>query len=284
MAETPMLTRRQFLGLGVGTAALGGGAYLYTRFIEPNQVSIERLSLKIPRLDPAFDGFKIVHISDLHIDEWMTEARLARALAPIHSEKPDVIAMTGDFVYRSDKTLSFALPEALLRLAAPEGVFAVLGNHDHWIDPDYVRRLLKQGGVQELRNSVQTIRRGDAHLQMAGVDDIWEEQDDLERVIDRLDETSVCILLAHEPDFADTSAPTGRFDLQLSGHSHGGQVRLPFLGAPVLPEFGKKYPHGLYQIANMYQYTNRGLGMLPPRVRLFCPPEITVITLRASTE
>jgi predicted MPP superfamily phosphohydrolase len=88
------------------------------------------------------------------------------------------------------------------------------------------------------------------------------------------------VLLAHEPDFADTSAATGRFALQISGHSHGGQVRLPFMRL-VLPQLGEKYPMGLYQVGGMYQYTNRGLGMVSPRVRFNCRPEITILTLQA---
>jgi predicted MPP superfamily phosphohydrolase len=102
-------------------------------------------------------------------------------------------------------------------------------------------------------------------------------------VIDQLPADGAALLLAHEPDFADTSAATGRFDLQLSGHSHGGQVRVPLVGAPRLPPLGRKYPIGVYQVGSMLQYTSRGVGMIPPRVRFCCRPEIALLTLAAQT-
>ena len=98
----------------------------------------------------------------------------------------------------------------------------------------------------------------------------------------RLPRTGAALLLAHEPDFADITPPPGRFDLQLSGHSHGGQVVIPFLGPPTLPEIGEKYPSGRYQVGGMIQYTNRGVGMVRPHVRLNCRPEITLLTLHAA--
>jgi hypothetical protein len=120
-------------------------------------------------------------------------------------------------------------------------------------------------------------------LHLAGVDDVWESQDRLDLVLEALPDAGAAILLAHEPDFADVSAAAGRFDLQLSGHSHGGQVIFPLRGPLVLPRYARKYPIGLYQVGGMLQYTNRGLGMIPPRVRFNCRPEVTVFTLRCET-
>jgi predicted MPP superfamily phosphohydrolase len=110
---------------------------------------------------------------------------------------------------------------------------------------------------------------------------VYVGQNRIEKVLEKLPEQGCAILMVHEPDFADESAATGRFDLQISGHSHGGQVNLPLLGAPVLPRFGRKYPQGLYQVGSMYQYTNRGVGMTPPYIRINCRPEITVFTLES---
>jgi len=159
----------------------------------------------------------------------------------------------------------------------------VLGNHDHWSGADAIRGLLRQAGVHELRNTALTLRRGAAQLHIAGVDSYWERQDRLEAVLATLPADGAAVLLAHEPDYADISAASGRFDLQLSGHTHGGQVVIPFLGPPVLPHLGKKYPAGRYQVGSMIQYTNRGLGVIPPRLRFNCRPEITVITLAAAS-
>jgi predicted MPP superfamily phosphohydrolase len=129
---------------------------------------------------------------------------------------------------------------------------------------------------------VHTLERGGSLLHIAGVDDVWERQDRLDLVLDRLPAEGGAILLAHEPDFADTSAATGRFDLQISGHSHGGQVIAPFAGPLRLPHLGRKYPLGLYRVGDMLQYTNRGVGMVYPYVRFNCRPEITLFTLRAA--
>jgi len=107
-------------------------------------------------------------------------------------------------------------------------------------------------------------------LHVAGVDDVWERQDRLDLVLKATPEAGAAILLAHEPDFADVSAATRRFDLQISGHSHGGQVIIPLRGPPLLPRYAKKYPMGLCQVGSMMQYTNRGVGMVPPRVRFNC--------------
>jgi predicted MPP superfamily phosphohydrolase len=130
-----------------------------------------------------------------------------------------------------------------------------------------------------LTNTVFTLKRGSENLHLCGVDDVWEGDVQLENVLNQLTDDSAAILLAHEPDFADTSAATGRFDLQVSGHSHGGQVVIPYYGPPILPLLGQKYPSGLYKVGEMFQYTNRGVGtgMLP--VRFNCPPEITLFIL-----
>jgi predicted MPP superfamily phosphohydrolase len=145
--------------------------------------------------------------------------------------------------------------------------------------------MLKQTGILELPNQVLDLERAGQHLWIAGVDDIWEGHDRLSRVIDRIgDRRGAAVLMAHEPDFADISRQSGRIDLQISGHSHGGQVVLPFIGAPILPRFGEKYPSGLYDLGGMFQYTNRGLGTVPPRIRFNCRPEITQFTLRALTD
>ncbi len=142
-----------------------------------------------------------------------------------------------------------------------------------------MRRTLAAGGVTELHNAVHTLRRDGASLHLCGVDSAYWGRDHLGSVLEKLPEKGAAVLLAHEPDLADRSAATGRFDLQLSGHSHGGQVRVPLLGPPLLPRLGRRYPSGLYKVKGMHLYTNRGLGN-HPRLRLNCRPEITLLTLR----
>ncbi|MEW5940331.1 MAG: metallophosphoesterase, partial [Chloroflexota bacterium] len=132
--------------------------------------------------------------------------------------------------------------------------------------------------------NVLTISRAPASLHICGVDSVYDGHDDLDQALSQLPPDASAILLCHEPDFADTSAATGRFDLQISGHSHGGQVIIPFHGPIKTPKHGHKYPLSLYRVGEMFQYTNRGVGMLFPYVRFNCRPEITVFTLEPGSE
>lgn len=245
----------------------------------PSQFELENLEVTIPGLDPAFDGYRLVQISDIHLGHWMTAERLHGLVGLVNAQQPDAIAITGDFVsYVLDGVLD-DLQAGLSHLRARDVVTAVMGNHDHWLDVSRVRRTLAQSSVVELQNEIYTLRRRQARLHIAGVDDIFVGANDLDAVLAQLPPDGPAILLAHEPDFADTSAATGRFALQLSGHSHGGQIVLPRFGPLRGPHF-KRYPNGRYQVGQMVQYTNRGVGTSIFRLRLNCKPEITVITLR----
>jgi predicted MPP superfamily phosphohydrolase len=238
------------------------------------------IELRLPRLAPEFDGYRVVQISDIHVDRWMNAERLAEIAALIHRKRPDLVVMTGDFITRNPRR--FAPELAVFRtLSPPDGIVTVMGNHDCATDPDLIRRVLHESGGLDISNGIHTIRRGDAALHVAGVDDIVRGNPRLDLVVERLPEDGAAILLVHEPDFADVSAATGRFDLQLSGHSHGGQVIIPFVGPPILPNEARKYPLGLYRVNGMFVYTNRGLGMVSPKIRFNCRPEITVFTLRS---
>lgn len=285
-------------------AALAGAGLYYAREIEPADVEVTSVSLVLPRLAPAFDGYRLALIGDIHADGWMTPGRLLHLAKLVNAEQPDLVAIAGDFAtyspFRSPAHCVPGLAAPLRRLRAPDGVFAVLGNHDHKVhlparlrhalysadgDPgrataETVRYTLARGGVRELGNAVHTLHRGGAVLHLCGVDSVHSGMDRLEKVLEQLPAEGAAVLLAHEPDFADTAAATGRFDLQLSGHSHGGQVHLPPFGATILPPLGRKYPDGPYEIGGMRLYTNRGLGS-HPRLRFSCRPEITVLTLRA---
>lgn len=281
------LSRRGFLKImlasALATTAAGVGASAYAFEVEPNWIEIAQRKLTLPRLDPAFDGYRIAQFSDIHMGTWMTQSRLESIVTLIHDQKPDLIVFTGDFVTHGRiDPLADALIPPLRSLKAPDGVLTILGNHDHWTDPDGVREMIHDSGMIDLNNRVRVLERGSAKLTLAGVDDFWERQSDLEGVLRQIPNEGAAILLAHEPDFADLSAASGRFDLQLSGHSHGGQVILPFIGAPILPRYAQKYPNGLYQVNGMMQYTNRGVGMIEPAVRFNCRPEISLFTLRSA--
>ena len=267
--------RRVLLGAALGVLLLGG--LVYVRKVEPEDVQVVPVSLVLPRLDAVFDGYRIAQISDIHADGWMTPGRVLSLVNFVNAEAPDLVAITGDFAtysrFRSLIRHASRLVAPLRRLQATDGVVAVLGNHDHKTDARTVRRVLAASGVIELHNAVLTLRRGGESLYLCGVDDLKEGAPRLDLALERLSEEGAAVLLAHEPDFADESVATGRFDLQLSGHSHGGQVGVPLLRYPFLPKLSRKYPTGLYRVGDMFLYTNRGLGA-HPRFRFNCRPEI----------
>ncbi|QIN80502.1 metallophosphoesterase [Rubrobacter marinus] len=273
------------LSLRTAGAALLAGAFLYARYVEPQWVAVRRLELTLPRLAPEFDGYRVVHMSDVHMDRWMTPGRLTEIVGLVNEQKPDLVAATGDFVTYSplSSTVPLAplLVEPLEGLRAPDGVVAVLGNHDHRAGAGRVRPHLRRAGIVELANEVRTVRRGPSALHVAGVDSLYMGRDRLGAVLDGLPGEGAAVLLAHEPAFALSSAATGRFDLQLSGHSHGGQVRFPILGAPIYPRHSRPYGDGLYETRGMYAYTSRGLGTVLSRLRANCRPEVSVLTLRS---
>lgn len=267
----------------LSVTAVGSAAGLgYAMGIEPRWIEVTRVSVSLPRLTQEFDGYRIVHISDLHMGDWITPAYLRGVVEMVNAEKADLIAITGDYVTRVYDDMAADLVPILNNLCSRDGVGWVLGNHDYWGGKGAgpVRYALEHCGMIDLNNKVHTIERGGAVLHIAGVDSARELMSRLDRVLAALPEEGAAILLAHEPDFADESAPTGRFDLQLSGHSHGGQVVIPLLGPPRLPPMGRKYPAGLYQVGEMALYTNRGIGMVGLPVRFLARPEITVLTLQ----
>jgi uncharacterized protein len=272
----PLLTRGRMLTL-LGLALTGAAAY--ARWVEPEWLKVRYVQVTIPRLPAAFHDYRIAHISDIHMGGWMTRERLLAAVELVNLIQPDLVAITGDFVDRHAGMLAADLAGPLHLLEPRDATVAVMGNHDYYSGVNGVRRVLRECGIIELANVVHTVRRGDDQLHIAGVDDVAERQASLDAVLDQLPADGPAVLLAHEPDFADVAAPTGRFDVQLSGHTHGGQLRLPGVGALVLPSYGKRYPAGRYQVGDMVQYTNRGLGMIKPYLRFNARPELTVVIL-----
>lgn len=236
------------------------GLILYSSLIEPNWIDINYLQLTLPHLAAEFDEYRIVQISDIHTDRWMNKERLSRIFRLVNEQQPDLVAITGDFATRNQQRFIPNLGATIGQLTPKDKTVAVLGNHDYWADPEAVKQVLEQSGIVNLDNTVYTFKRGTATLYIAGVDDILVGKDRLDLVLKQLPSNGAAILLAHEPDFADASAATERFDLQLSGHSHAGQIRLPFLKPFFLPRLSEKYYAGLYQVGKMILYTNRGIG------------------------
>jgi uncharacterized protein len=242
---------------------------------------LEEVEVIIPKLDPAFDGYRLANISDIHLGQWITPKHLHGVVKLINQEKPDSITITGDFVSYILEDFKNDLKAALMDLKPAEHSFAVLGNHDHWLGAEKIRNILTESEVIDVSNDVYTIKRDKAALHIAGVDSVMLGKHHLEQVLEKLPENGPAILLAHEPDFADISSTTGRFSLQISGHSHGGQFLIPGLGTFIRGPHFIKYPAGRYQVGDMIQYTSRGLGTNVFWIRINCPPEITMFTLKS---
>jgi len=283
------MSRRDFLkvikSIGVALFTTVAASYYGLEF-EPDWMDVTQVDIPLSRIPKAFDGFRIVQISDIHIGGWMNRQRLSEVVKLVRQQAPDLVVITGDFVigHSWSRALDFAaedLVAELSTLTSEHQVIGVMGNHDYWTDPVKVRETLSRCGILELSNDVHMIVKDGSGLCIAGVDDVSVGEDRLKDFYDRLPLDADSILLAHEPDYVDTAALAGRFGLQLSGHSHGGQVVVPFLGPPVLPHWGRKYPSGLYRVGEMWLYTNRGVGMTSPYVRFNCRPEITVLTLKS---
>jgi uncharacterized protein len=282
IAAMSPLSRRRFIKLVAAFAALPAGfvgARAYASRIEPWQLSVEQVEVRSPRVPLELDGLKIGQLSDLHLGGAIDAAFVKRAVATLNKHKPDIAVVTGDLIHVPG--IAAALVDALNDLRAPLGSYVTLGNHDHWHDAPVVAAALREAGHVVLQNERIAVSHGGAPLQLVGVDDVWERKNDLPRAIAGMSGDGPALLFVHEPDFADEAAALYPFIAQFSGHTHGGQVRLPFIGAPARAPFGKKYIMGAYDVNGVQLYVTRGIGMAVPYYRFMCPPEVTIATLRA---
>jgi predicted MPP superfamily phosphohydrolase len=282
----PPTTRRKFIRVAAtaGVAALAAD----TALIEPNHPRIVRQEIALRRWPARLEGFTIALLSDFHYDPYFSVHPLRAAIGIINDLHPALIVLTGDFVSvpyfgNRAKAASAAEPcaQLLQQMKAPYGLWAVMGNHDALTDPQRVTDSLRSVGIQVLDNRSVPIESNGARFWLSGVDDVLEGNADVDATLHSIPANESVVLLAHEPDYADYVA---RYpvDLQLSAHSHGGQVRVPFVGPLWLPGLGKRYVWGLYRIGGLTLYTNPGLGTVGAPVRMNCPPEITFLTLRRS--
>jgi len=232
-------------------------------------------------------------MSDFHYDEHFSVLPLRSAIDIVNPLQPDLVVLTGDFVtvpafkhyFKNAKKAAEAVEPCahlLGQLRARLGIFAILGNHDIGTDPHRITDNLQGRGIAVLRNRSISLEQGGQRLWLSGVDDVLERKSDMELALRGVPRDEPVVLLVHEPDCADRVA---RYpvDFQLSGHSHGGQVRIPLVGALYLPPLARKYPWGLRRIGPLTLYTNAGIGTIGMPVRFNCPPEITLFTLRAAT-
>jgi uncharacterized protein len=281
-------TRRQFLraAAATGTLAVVGDALL----LAPNRPRIVRQEVFLPRWPERLNGFTVAVLSDFHYDPYFSIHPLHAAIAMVNRLHPDLIALTGDFVsvpMVGDETKAAFAAEPCARLlrqmTAPHGLWAVMGNHDDATDPEHVTHALQAENIRVLANQSEPIEQDGSRFWLAGVNDVISGTADLSKTMHGVPAGEPVILLAHEPDFAD-EASQYPIDLQLSGHSHGGQIRIPFLPPLYLPELAKKYVWGTYHVGPLTLHTSAGLGTIGIPMRLNCPPEVTVLTLRRSAK
>ncbi|TEB05552.1 putative metallophosphoesterase [Pelotomaculum schinkii] len=255
------------------------GCVLYSKLIERLWLDVRKLRIPLNRLPASFSEFRIALFSDIHLGFFFSGKDLSSVVKVVNELNPDTICFTGDFLnsVSSLKALESGVA-ALAELTAPFGKYAVLGNHDYMAGPNHVINGLERGGFHVLINKHAAIQKDGDRLFLTGLDSISKGKPNLETAIHGIPEAACNILLAHEPDIADAISKFP-VSLQLSGHSHGGQVRLPFIGPVITTGLGRKYHSGIYKINELILYTNRGLGTTVLPVRFMCRPEITIITL-----
>lgn len=246
------------------------------------RLAVEQLEIRLRALPPSFDGYRIVFLTDPHFSAVVPRWWIARAVGAALDLRPDLVLLGGDYVSHSARYAT-GLVDLLRPLAAPDGVYGVLGNHDHYVGAERVRAALREAGVVELRNRAVTIRRGVDALAVAGVGDLRFDVIDFEGAVRSVPAGAPLIALSHDPDVFAFWPPDLRMDLMLSGHTHGGQAHLPWVGPPYVPsQFGYRYLAGLHRDGERQLYVSRGLGAITLPIRWRCPPELTLLELRPS--
>ena len=257
--------------------------------LEPNHPRLVKKEIALRRWPSRLDGFSIALLSDFHYDPYFSVHPIRAAIEMVNGLRPDLIALTGDFVsvplvgdHAKGAALAEPCAQLLRELQAPHGVWAVLGNHDAYTDPERVTDVLTAVGIPVLGNRSVPIEKEGGRFWFGGVDDVLGGVPDLPATLRGIPTDEAVVLMVHEPDFADFVA-SYPVDLQLSGHTHGGQVRVPLLRPLYLPAMAKKYVQGFFQVRELALYTNAGIGTVQLPVRWNCPPEVTHIQLRRAT-
>lgn len=283
------VTRRSFLKRLLGTffttICFAAGGYTYAGRIEPKLLKINKLQILHKDIPADFHNFKIVQFSDTHLGFQYTLEQLEKLVDRINEIQPDILFFTGDLLDEPNKYTESERAVAILqRLHAPYGKYAVYGNHDHGgYGTDIYRNMMEMSGFRLLLNeSIKISKDTGESIYLLGIDDAMLGTPDISAATASVPKESYKILLSHAPDLADI-AEGFNIQLQLSGHSHGGQIQIPFLGALVKPPYGEKYFEGFYTIGTVNPltlYVNRGLGTTRLPFRFLSPPELTVFTLK----
>ena len=252
---------------------LGAHNDLYDLEVTKHEIFIEEL-------DEAFDGYRIAFLTDTHVASFVRRGYYRALHDEVRNFDPDLILLGGDFV-SFERHIELMAEVICAELAARDGVYAVLGNHDYWSNAEHVRAAMEARGVRFLINRNTTLRRGTAKLPLVGIDEIYRGTPDVDAAFAGLDIAQPAIGVSHHPDVIDLLDVSGRrLDLLLCGHTHGGQIRFPFFGSVVVPSRHEGlYSAGFHRVRNVLMYVSRGIGAIPP-LRILCPPELATFTLR----
>ncbi|WP_028393023.1 metallophosphoesterase [Bacillus cihuensis] len=282
------MTRRSFLKKTVSTlltlTGAGIGGKYYAHDIEPNWIEFNEIVIQHPLIPKGFNGMKIVQFSDTHLGFQFQLKELQSVLTKIQTFSPDVVLFTGDLMDEPNKYPHHSKIIPLLQnIQAPLGKFSIYGNHDHGgYGSKMYNQIMERSGFTLLQNSHAAISliNGDK-LYIAGIDDAMLGSPNIQKALLGIPEKAYTILLSHAPDLAEF-AKDYPVQYQISGHSHAGQIQVPFAGALVTPPFGKKYIEGLYELENLTLYVNRGLGTTRLPYRFLARPEITLFELQSN--
>ena len=280
------VSRRAFLSMA-GVAA--AGLVAYPTEIARHELDVTRIPIHLPNLPDSFRGMRIAQISDIHYDEYTEPFFVRSTVEKVNALKPDMVLLTGDYVSDGPLAPRFAArhagacAEILGGIACPLR-YSVLGNHDAGVGAAMVEDALASYGIPLLANRYWPVERDGKRIWICGVQDPGSQTPDLGKALPSArsathgNRKEPIILMAHAPDYADRVVGHG-VDLVLAGHTHGGQVRIPFVPPIDLPALGRKYIQGHFQLADMQLYVNRGIGTVGVPIRFRCPPEITILTL-----
>lgn len=283
LTKSKPINRRTFIKKGgklyLGLLATGMIMATYSFKVERFWYHIKEVQLKVKKLPKEFKGWKIVQFSDIHLGFHYGVEELKSVVSMINNLNPDIIFFTGDLIQIGNKEPELAMPVLQELKELRGGKWAVIGNHD-FITKDTIRNVLESSQFKVLENNHDFIEYNQQRLYIAGIDDVMYGEPNIGKAVEGLSEDDCVLLLAHEPDIADESSKYP-ISAQFSGHSHGGQVRLPIYGPIIRQILAKKYMDGLYQVGEkkMPLYVNRGIGTTKVAIRFFCRPEITVFHL-----
>lgn len=257
------------------TLASGLSQFAREALAEANSISVENIKIKLKRLPKELDGFRLIHLSDIHHSPFTSLEHISRVVKVSNLLKPDMFVLTGDYVSHETEYIA-PVAEVLAKLKAEHGIYACLGNHDHWTDAELVTHLFRGEGINLLINEGLRFEARGTRFWLAGVDDLMVGKTDVKAALRGSKEDEFKLLLAHNPQIVRRAARYN-VDLMLSGHTHGGQVKLRDEEKRILPR--RKLSSGLHRRQNTQVYITRGIGTVVLPVRYQCPPEISVIEL-----